>query len=63
MLDILSNTLTGVIQTTVNVVKIVPAVLIVPLDDGKALSNACDGISKGVDKIGKETEKCDENNR
>lgn len=50
--DLLKNTVEGVAQATVNVVKLPVGVLVAPLDDGKSIADAAEGIAEGVTKIG-----------
>lgn len=50
--DLLKNTVEGVAQATVNVVKLPVAVLIAPIDDGKSIQDAAEGVAEGVRKIG-----------
>lgn len=50
--DLLKNTVEGVAQTTVNVVKLPVSVLVAPLDDGKSIAEAAQGVVEGIQKIG-----------
>jgi hypothetical protein len=50
--DLLKNTVEGVAQVTVNVVKLPVGAVIAPLDDGKSIVDAASGIVEGVNKIG-----------
>lgn len=50
--DLLKNTVEGVAETTVNAAKLAASPLAVPFDEGKAVSDSMEGISKGVEKIG-----------
>lgn len=52
LFDLLKNTVEGVAQATVNVAKMPLGVLVAPLDDGKSIAEAANGIAKGVEKIG-----------
>lgn len=52
LFDLVKNTVEGVAQAAVNVVKMPVAVVVAPLDDGKAIAEAADGITEGVGKIG-----------
>lgn len=50
--DLLKNTVEGVAQTTVNVVKLPVSALVAPLDDGKSIAEAAQGVVEGIQKIG-----------
>ena len=52
LFDLVKNTVEGVAQAAVNIVKLPVAVVVAPLDDGKAIAEAADGIAEGVGKIG-----------
>lgn len=54
LFDLVTNTVTGVVQATVNVVKLAPAVVVAPLDDGKSIADAAQGVVDGIEKIGKD---------
>ena len=53
---LLGNTIEGVAQVTINTAKVAVSAPLSVLDDGKSLDDAVDGISKGVEKIGKDEE-------
>lgn len=53
LLDLVSNTVTGVAEVTVNSAKLGVGVVAAPLDDGETLDQAVDGIRSETDKIGK----------
>lgn len=50
--DLLKNTVEGVAQASVNVVKLPVSVLVAPLDDGKSIADAAKGVTEGIQKIG-----------
>lgn len=50
--DLLTNTVEGVAQAAVNVVKLPVSVFVAPLDDGKSIADAANGVLEGVKKIG-----------
>lgn len=52
LFDLLMNTVEGAAQVTVNLVKLPAAVIVAPLDDGKAIGEAAAGIVEGVSKLG-----------
>lgn len=52
LFDLLKNTVEGVAEATVNVVKLPVSVLVAPLDDGKSISDAAQGVVEGIQKIG-----------
>jgi len=53
LFDILTNTVEGVADVAVNVVKATIGVATLMFDEGETLDEAGDGISKGLSKIGK----------
>lgn len=50
--DLLTNTVEGVAQAAVNVVKLPVSVLVAPLDDGRSIQEAAEGVVEGIQKIG-----------
>ncbi|KFC64015.1 hypothetical protein FG93_05525 [Bosea sp. LC85] len=52
LFDLVKNTVEGVAQATVNVAKLPLGALVAPLDDGKSITEAAEGIADGVRKIG-----------
>lgn len=52
LFDLIKNTVEGAAQAAVNVAKVPLGVVIAPIDDGKAISEAVQGIEDGVKKIG-----------
>lgn len=50
--DLLKNTVEGVTEATVNVVKLPVAVIVAPLDDGQSIADAAKGVAEGVQKMG-----------
>lgn len=53
LFDLITNTVEGVAETTLNTAKLVVSPIVAPLDEGKAMEDSVDGISKGIEKIGK----------
>ena len=53
MLSLLTNTIVGATQATLGVVKVIPGVIIAPLDDGDLLGDAVLDAKDGLRKIGK----------
>jgi len=53
LFDLLSNTIEGVAETTINTAKLVVSPIAAPFDEGEAMEDSVDGIVKGVEKIGK----------
>lgn len=53
LFNLISNTVEGVLETTVNTAKLAVSPLAVPFDDGKMMDDSAEGISKGIEKIGK----------
>jgi hypothetical protein len=53
LFNLISNTVEGVAQLAVNAVKLPIAALVAPLDEGKAVADAANGVVAGVEKIGK----------
>lgn len=52
MFKIITNTLEGAVQATINTVKVPIGVVIAPLDDGQTIADAVEGVKDGVKKIG-----------
>lgn len=52
LFDLIANTVEGAAQATLNAAKLPLGVLVAPLDDGKAIAEAADGVVEGVSKIG-----------
>ena len=52
LFDLIKNTVEGTAQAVVNVVKLPVSVLVAPLDDGKSIAEAAQGVVEGVQKIG-----------
>lgn len=57
LFDLVMNTVEGVAQAAVNIVKLPAAVVVAPLDDGKAIAEAADGLAEGVSKVGQAEER------
>ncbi len=51
--DLVSKTVEGVAQVTVNAAKLAVSPIVVPFDGGEALEDSADGIAEGLEKIGK----------
>lgn len=52
LFDLIVNTVEGAAQATLNAAKLPLGVLVAPLDDGKTITDAADGLVEGVQKIG-----------
>lgn len=52
LFDLIKNTVEGAAQVTFNAAKLPLGVIAAPLDDGRAIAEAADGIVEGVSKIG-----------
>lgn len=53
ILDLVTNTVEGVAEITVNSAKLIVSPLAAPFDEGKAMGDSAEGIRKGVEKVGK----------
>ena len=53
LFDLVANTVEGVAEVAVNVVKAPIGVATMTFDEGETLDEAGDGITKGLSKIGK----------
>lgn len=52
LFDLIVNTVEGAAQATLNAAKLPLGILVAPLDDGKTITDAADGLVEGVQKIG-----------
>lgn len=52
LFDLIVNTVEGAAQATLNAAKLPLGVLVAPLDDGKTITDAADGLVEGIQKIG-----------
>lgn len=50
--DLVTNTVEGVLQAGANVVKAGVGVVVAPLDGGKTITDAADGVIEGLRKVG-----------
>lgn len=53
MLSIFTNTIEGLVEATVNTIKAPIGAALLPLDNGKTLNDAVEGVTEGLEKVGK----------
>lgn len=53
MFSIFTNTIEGLVEATVNTIKTPIGAALLPLDNGKTLADAFEGVTKGLEKVGK----------
>jgi hypothetical protein len=60
LLDLATNTFTGVAEVAANTAKLGIGAAIAPFDDGKVFTDAAGGIASGLDKVGDTTTATDQ---
>ena len=53
LFDLVTNTVEGITETTINTAKLVVSPVVAPFDNGKAIDDSIQGIENGIEKIGK----------
>lgn len=56
MFSIFTNTIEGLVEATFNTIKAPIGAALLPLDNGKTLTDAVEGVTKGLEKVGKSDE-------
>ena len=53
ILDMVTNTVEGLVEASVGAAKTTVGAVVAPLDDGKTFDEGVDGVVQGMEKVGK----------